>query len=413
MQQVSQRLLNIGKAVDKTTWVREREVIGVKKRGDVEEAKKRGTTFTQAEANQNNKDIFGYGEEEITSGPASDEAKKLDGSYAGYQPKPAVEVVIVAMKPLEQKGYLDQALDNQKGVTWLDDCRIPFAGMSDSEQYESDRKGFIKRSSIEEGSVYAEEYGGTYNYGFKKPISKDLEQYNKDNVGSQKTLILRADGLSRGNQPVRKTTKRKPREENTVFKTSGFKSEDNDTAEASPLGRFAANLLVSDDVLNVESKGQLAPTTGKEPSNYKENNTHGSYLGYRKEMKPRDDGNSFSRYYSLDAWWEDRVKKLPEEIQRTFPFLIVPKASKSEKNSGLDKFETKQKDERTDVGKGSFTEKGLQPGKNIHPTVKPIDLMSYLVVLGSRKDDVVLDPFFRKWNNGNCLCVFRKELHTY
>ena len=32
----------------------------------------------------------------------TDEAKKLDGSYAGYQPKPAVEVVIVAMKPLEQ-----------------------------------------------------------------------------------------------------------------------------------------------------------------------------------------------------------------------------------------------------------------------------------------------------------------------
>jgi len=401
------KAMNIGKAVDKRLG-KEREVIGVKKRGDVEEAKKRGTTFTQAEANQNNKDIFGYGEEEITSGPASDEAKKLDGSYAGYQPKPAVEVVIVAMKPLEQKGYLDQALDNQKGVTWLDDCRIPFAGMSDSEQYESDRKGFIERSSIEEGSVYAEEYGGTYNYGFKKPISKDLEQYNKDNVGSQKNFDTEADGLSRGNQPSRKTTKRKPREENTVFKTSGFKSEDNDTAEASPLGRFAANLLVSDDVLNVESKGQLAPTTGKEPSNYKENNTHGSYLGYRKEMKPRDDGNSFSRYYSLDAWWEDRVKKLPEEIQRTFPFLIVPKASKSEKNSGLDKFETKQKDERTDVGKGSFTEKGLQPGKNIHPTVKPTTLMSYLVTLGSRKDDVVLDPFSGSGTTG-IACVFSER----
>ena len=131
------KALNIGKAVDKRLN-KKREVIGVKKRGDVEEAKKRGTTFTQAEANRNNKDIFGYGEEEITSGPASDEAKKLDGSYAGYQPKPAVEVVIVAMKPLEKKGYLDQALDNGKGVTWLDDCRIPFAGMSDEEQFDKD-----------------------------------------------------------------------------------------------------------------------------------------------------------------------------------------------------------------------------------------------------------------------------------
>ena len=34
-----------------------------------------------------------------------------------------------------------------------------------------------------------------------------------------------------------------------------------------------------------------------------------------------------------------------------------------------------------------------QPTQNIHPTVKPLKLMSYLVTLGSRKGDVVLDPF--------------------
>ena len=316
---------------------------------------------------------------EITE-PKSDEAKKLDGSYAGYQPKPAVEVVIVAMKPLDQKGYLDQALHNGKGVTWLDDCRIPFSGTSDEEQYESDKKGFTERSSIEEGSVYADEYGGTYNYGFKKP----------------------------------KKTKRKPREENTVFKTSGFKSENNDTAEASPFGRFAANLLVSDDVLNVKSKGQLAPTTGKEPSNYKENNTHGSYLGYRKEMKPRDDGDSFSRYYDLDAWWEDRLTKLPDEIKRTFPFLAVPKPSKSEKNMGLDKFDKQQKIFNGQSDKPSTDMKGVeqkfttQPSANNHPTVKPTTLMSYLVTLGSRKGDVVLDPFAGSGTTG-ISCVFSER----
>ena len=53
-------------------------------------------------------------------------SEQLDGSYAGYQPKPAWENVIVCMKPLDQKGYLDQALNNGKGVTWLDDTRIPF-----------------------------------------------------------------------------------------------------------------------------------------------------------------------------------------------------------------------------------------------------------------------------------------------
>jgi site-specific DNA-methyltransferase (adenine-specific) len=63
---------------------------------------------------------------------------------------------------------------------------------------------------------------------------------------------------------------------------------------------------------------------------------------------------------------------------------------------------------RTDVGKGSFTQKGLQPSQNIHPTVKPIDLMSYLVVLGSRKDDVVLDPFAGSGTTG-IACVFSER----
>ena len=52
-------------------------------------------------------------------------AKELDGSYGGFQPKPAVEVVLVAMKPIEEKGLLAQE-KNGKAVSWFDDCRIPF-----------------------------------------------------------------------------------------------------------------------------------------------------------------------------------------------------------------------------------------------------------------------------------------------
>jgi len=409
------KAMNIGKAVDKRLG-KERKVVGKHPdprhkylNTDIRSGNAAGGGHTNAAR-----------ESGLITAPASDEAKKLDGSYAGYQPKPAVEVVIVAMKPLEKKGYLDQALDNQKGITWLDNCRIPFAGMSDEEQFDKDNvaghQKFIEKRK-------EEMYGG----GWDKPARKsksDYEKYvsdknNKENFSDERGWnkwgeedfgetrnaqnFTSEDTYERvsafgdteqsetkdgrnlwGKKATKKVkiTKRKPREENTVFKTSGFKSENNDTAEASPLGRFAANLLVSDDVLNVKSKGQLAPTTGKEPSNYKENNTHGSYLGYRKEMTPRDDGDSFSRYYSLDAWWEDRVKKLPEEIQRTFPFLIVPKASKSEKNSGLE--------------------------NNIHPTVKPVTLMSYLVTLGSRKNDVVLDPFSGSGTTG-IACVFSER----
>ena len=363
------KALNIGKAVDKRLN-KKREVIGVKKRGDVEEAKKKGTTFTKAHANRNNKDIFGYGEEEITSGPASDEAKKLDGSYAGYQPKPAVEVVIVAMKPLEKKGYLDQALDNGKGVTWLDDCRIPFAGMSDEEQFD------------------------------------------KDNVGAQENFDIGAEGLSRGNQPVRKTTTRKPREENTVFKTSGFKSEDNDTADASPLGRFAANLLVSDKVLDT---GKKTKSTGGRAYQ----NTNDMFSGGwafddegTGENPGKGDEGDFSRYYSLDEWWKSRVSRLPEEVRNTFPFLVVPKASVSEKNMGLDSTQGKYLDDSRKVGSPGGTNprnRGAESKrKNFHPTVKPVQLFSYLITLGSRKKDVVLDPFMGSGTT-TISCVFSER----
>ncbi len=77
--------------------------------------------------------------------------------------------------------------------------------------------------------------------------------------------------------------------------------------------------------------------------------------------------DDYSRYFSLDSWFQKNLKSLPEPVQQTFPFMIVPKASRSEKDNGLD--------------------------RNIHPTVKPLTLMNYLVTLGSRKGDVVLEPF--------------------
>ena len=55
---------------------------------------------------------------------ATDKAKELDGSYAGFQPKPAVEVILIVMKPLSEKTYVDQALKNGKGITWLDNCKL-------------------------------------------------------------------------------------------------------------------------------------------------------------------------------------------------------------------------------------------------------------------------------------------------
>ncbi|GAG75310.1 unnamed protein product, partial [marine sediment metagenome] len=63
--------------------------------------------------------------------PFTLKAKLLSGSYSGFQPKPAVEVILVAMKPLSEKNYVNQALKDGKGITWLDDGRIPYKGKND------------------------------------------------------------------------------------------------------------------------------------------------------------------------------------------------------------------------------------------------------------------------------------------
>jgi hypothetical protein len=191
-----------------------------------------------------------------------------------------------------------------------------------------------------------------------------------------------------------KTTNRKPRTEGSVFKTSGFKSEDNDTAEASPMGRFPANLLVSDDILE-DGKIRTAKPHGGDG---KPLDTRGMGWGFKRMASTISDSGGYSRYYSLDAWWNKNIKSLPEPVQQTFPFMIVPKASKSEKNNGLEFMEEKKSGAYVGRGgsqddpNGMFKDRETK-SRNIHPTVKPLTLMNYLVVLGSRKGDVVLEPF--------------------
>jgi site-specific DNA-methyltransferase (adenine-specific) len=100
----------------------------------------------------------------------------------------------------------------------------------------------------------------------------------------------------------------------------------------------------------------------------------------------------------LDAWFLQRVKRLPVEVQRTFPFLIVPKASREERNKGLEKLKEKPiRGNYEDSSKLGLLEKiqnSPRPNnKNFHPTVKPLTLISYLITLGSRPNDLIVDPY--------------------
>ena len=49
-------------------------------------------------------------------------------------------MIVVAMKPLSEKTYIDQALKNRHGITWLDDCRVPY---QDAQIHKDAQERFI------------------------------------------------------------------------------------------------------------------------------------------------------------------------------------------------------------------------------------------------------------------------------
>jgi site-specific DNA-methyltransferase (adenine-specific) len=91
-------------------------------------------------------------------------------------------------------------------------------------------------------------------------------------------------------------------------------------------------------------------------------------------------------------------------------FFYTAKASRAEREAGLDGHETKTGAELTGRAEGSVGlsayagTRGAQPRANTHPTVKPIELMRYLVRLITPPGASVIDPFMGSGSTG-CAAV--------
>ena len=74
-------------------------------------------------------------------------------------------------------------------------------------------------------------------------------------------------------------------------------------------------------------------------------------------------------------------------------YFYCAKASKAERNAGLDGLPEKQAQKWNSVGIAARRAETAQPVANIHPTVKPLALMRYLVRLVTPPGGTVLEPF--------------------
>lgn len=96
----------------------------------------------------------------------------------------------------------------------------------------------------------------------------------------------------------------------------------------------------------------------------------------------------------------DGSEEVTDLLGEAARFFYCAKASKRDRDEGLEGFEVKQTHNRKADGKSVIEPSSQQLRANIHPTVKPTDLMRYLCRLVTPPGGIVLDPFTGSGSTG-------------
>lgn len=166
----------------------------------------------------------------------------------------------------------------------------------------------------------------------------------------------------------------------TIYK-KGFEGEPK-TINPSPLGRWPANLIHdgSEEVLQAfpEAPGQMAKSRADgEPMN---NKIYGAMKFGTETMHPRQDGTKSAAR-----------------------FFYCAKASRKDREEGCEALPEKQYSHdgrEKPIDNAYQRNSNSNSNSNHHPTVKPTDLMRYLVRLVTPPGGVVLDPFMGSGSTG-------------
>lgn len=193
-----------------------------------------------------------------------------------------------------------------------------------------------------------------------------------------------------------KTTNRQSRQTDNVFDNSncGFNSENNHTASADPKGRFPANTILTYDETDYEEVcGNFPESKGASSQN---NYSNGHIYRGQSFNESKTSLNGFREWYNDDG--------------SASRYFYCAKASKKDRDEGLDDFEEKKvygDDMKGGYGNNNGDNFGDRVAnvtrKNTHPTVKPTELMQYLIRLVTPKNGTILDPFNGSGSTGKAV----------
>jgi site-specific DNA-methyltransferase (adenine-specific) len=337
---------NIGKAIDKLQG-NEREIVGKYQLPDVADGLRK--KVWDCDAKSENSNFGASGQNIITKG---------NSEWEGYGSalKPANEPIVLARKPLEKGlSIAENVLKWGVGAINIDGCRV---GTNDKIEFER------KKENISDS-------------GWKETNRNEYKQNSQGRFPANLILTHHPECECVGTKKVKSdahhTTKYNGNE--TLYKGGWKDGEDmgNKFADENGMEEIEDWNCHEDCPIKIldEQSGVSKSSGGN--SGVLSNSVYGKYA-----TEKNNEGTGFG-----DKGGASR-------------FFYIAKASKSERNKGLEGFEEGQ----TKGGGGTYNEEaGAKYGsikakaQNFHPTVKPIKLMQYLARLVTPPNGIVLDPF--------------------
>ncbi len=278
-------------------------------------------------------------------GKSVDKIQKENSEWEGWGSalKPANEPIVLARKPLEKGlSIAENVLKWGTGAINIDASRVGIEGKAKEDYIGQDTQGRFPANFI------MTHHPDCKCIGIKK-------------VGSGKEGGYNYEG--------------------NVYNVEGFVPNNSPTANSNYGQEIIEDWNCHEDcpVKILDEQSRISKGLGK------------TYRGYENKLK--------NALFDFGKEAKDTTKVI-QDSGGASRFFYIAKASKWERNFGLDEFEQKQ---TTGGGIGNYLEdinsasgkygSEKAPNKNIHPTVKPIKLMQYLVRLITPPNGIVLDPF--------------------